>query len=457
MKRLIALSIAIMTILTYLSSLVSVPVAGTSVNPAWSTPTNLSENAGESQYQKIVADELGNVHLVWRDNTLYPFSTLLYHRVRYTNGDWSDLEIIPNSVVEESVPDIAVSSNGVLHVVWRAPTPLGYIYYSQRTLLGNWTEPLSLGVGNSITNIDIDVGPDETVHVMWNNGVYRERSSDGVWSEASMAFGAEINNNGSLRIAVDSTGTVHAVIGDSNSGDIYYVNRRSGQAWNSVLNVSDNLTRSESPQMGINEQGDVHIVWRDYGGPGNWDIFHRSISNGTWTDIENVSNMPGESYLAELAVSPDGSIHVVWSEIGSSSGTYYVGKSPGGNWTHPIGRAGTRSFLSIGMNEDIHWVWQAGGWTHSWRRAETSWSAPVKVGDGEGYYSMVVDTRNILHATWSGYAGGTTDTFYSNFAPENAPATSTSIPSTTPSITATPTAILNDLDRLYLPNVQNSN
>ena len=92
---------------------------------------------------------------------------------------------------------------------------------------------------------------------------------------------------------------------------------------------------ARDPQMVQDEAGVVHIVWKDdctqfalcnVGGRDGLtapDIFYRSLDGDTWSDVVAVSVetseiTDGTSSDPALAISPSGTLHVVWSDNGQS-------------------------------------------------------------------------------------------------------------------------------------------
>src|SRR5437870_2994195 len=63
--------------------------------PMWATAFNLSDNAGTSSYPIVAVDKLGNVHVLWYDNSWYPYQDYaFYYRVRNPSGIWSPVTIV---------------------------------------------------------------------------------------------------------------------------------------------------------------------------------------------------------------------------------------------------------------------------------------------------------------------------------------------------------------------------
>lgn len=438
------LLLALMLVCTALVSAFN-SIDGPEQQPFWATPLNLSQNDGSSEYSLVLRDELGNVHVLWRDNSQYPFNTRLFYRLMPTNGEWSNVETVPDSLISVGVPDAVTDSAGTLHVVWRGEG--AGIVYASRPISGPWTPPTALS-NSQYNDPDIEIGPTGSLHVIWGHGAYSERSPNGTWSSVTSAFDG-INNQGPISIAVDQNGVVHAVVGDTNTKEIYYANHILGGPWSAAYNVSDNLTPSEVPYIAVDEVGGVHFAWKDIGSPGNWEVFYRALIGGAWTATKNVSNLGGESYRIRLKVSPNGRAHVLWNEHGADIGFYYASGDENSGWSAPRIIPGTSGEFAISEEGDVHIL--SGDSTdlyHSWLPPNGAWSpiASLQTAVDAGYISLYAGPAHSLHATWSektSYSSNS-EVMYSSFEAENAP------PST-PSPSPTPTPLTRTL---YLPAIK---
>ena len=83
---------------------------------AWSTPVNISQNAGDSRSLGVAKDDFGNVHAVWTANSQYPYDTRVFYRMRSPDGAWSPIDVLPYAVVP-TCTDVAFGSDGTVHLV----------------------------------------------------------------------------------------------------------------------------------------------------------------------------------------------------------------------------------------------------------------------------------------------------------------------------------------------------
>ncbi len=204
-------------------------------------------------------------------------------------------------------PSIAIDNGGTVHVVWCDGTdgPWGTDYeimYANYSSSGGWSNAtvISDGFGGIYWNdgysdwpsIAIDIMG--TIHVVWCDGtdgswgydeeiMYVNYSSSAGWSNVTVisdGFGGIYWNDGPSEfpsIAIDNDGNVHVVWYDGTNGlwgydrEIMYVNYSSSAGWSNVTVISDgfggiywNDGPSEYPQIAIDNDGNVHVVWDDW-------------------------------------------------------------------------------------------------------------------------------------------------------------------------------------------------
>ena len=91
-------------------------------------------------------------------------------------------------------------------------------------------------------------------------------------------------------------------------------------------NLSNNPGNSTDSRISV-YQNNVYLIWTD-DTTGNKDIyFKRSVDNGTtFGSTENLSNNPGNSTNAQIALSQD-NVYLVWSDDTSGNGDIYFKRS----------------------------------------------------------------------------------------------------------------------------------
>ncbi len=188
------------------------------------------------------------------------------------------------------------------------------------------------------------VDPSGNVHVAWTDcsayggsHMYYDiqykmlTTRTGTWSTVQTIATRHANNPS---LAVDSTGNVHVAYEDylGTSWDIYYRMRDSKTGgWSTAQPVStERDDSSESPSIGVDNAGNVHVVWFDFIGYGpSMDILYkfRNASIGTWSTTQVVSTeSTGHAQYPSLDVDAAGNVHVAWKD-----GTNYLGKPNAGS------------------------------------------------------------------------------------------------------------------------------
>lgn len=126
-------------------------------------------------------------------------------------------------------------------------------------------------------------------------------------------------------------------------------------------NVSNDSGTSSSEQIAIDCKGNINLVWWD-NSPGYWAVFFsRSIDGGiTFSAPQNLSNDPSGTTSPNMALDADGSIYVVWGGW-SGPGGFLTRSSDGSNFSAPVKIAdnvsGTPS-IAVGPDSNINLGWR---------------------------------------------------------------------------------------------------
>jgi hypothetical protein len=180
----------------------------------WSSPISISF-AGS-----LMVDASGTVHLTG-SCALGGFSAVLCYIQRTADGAWSDPQEISHS---GGFSQLAVDASGAVHVIWRAippgsPSDMTDIYYARRTANGSWSSPYNISNNADLSDFhQLAVSEDGVVHVVWLNGglygddlYYARREGDGTWSSHAI-YTADLSFNPQL--ALDGRQVLHVVWGN---------------------------------------------------------------------------------------------------------------------------------------------------------------------------------------------------------------------------------------------------
>ncbi len=273
------------------------------------------------------------------------------------------LDVISPAATPSHSPEIAIDSLGNIHVVWHddtSPRNVRYRCWNATTLSWTLMENITLDSTDDATHAAIAVDPSGNVHVAW------EDDSDGWWGTDTTIFyrfrnattgiwSGNINSTDviapgryaySCDIAVDHAGQAHIVWYESAFSALYY------SSWNATagswITIEEFTTESTAVSLGaaiaIDSIGQPHVVWYDNTNLGEvdsnaYDIFYkyRNITTGNWTSVEVISlGSPQSARYPDIAIDPADHVHVVWRDqrIQAGGNIYYRQRNaPTENWT----------------------------------------------------------------------------------------------------------------------------
>ncbi len=221
----------------------------------------------------------------------------------------------------------------------------------------------------------------------------------------------------STSLVTGDSGILHVAWYDydeaTGNGDVYYRQRESDGAWSVPLNISSTPERSTGPQLAVDREGNVHVVWSDYT-PGNSEVFYsQRTSDGTWTSPQNISNSPEPSVAAEVAVDGNGIVHVIWQDAPDwyISDIYHAWRSGDGTWSSPQIISGGIEWsnpprAAVDRDGIVHVVWGAADGSEIYyvrRASDGTWSAPLNLSNTPGSSQtpqLAVDGEGNVHVVW---------------------------------------------------------
>ena len=216
-------------------------------------------------------------------------------------------------------------------------------------------------------------------------------------------------------IATDSSGGVHLVWAGEGEGqfnsEIYY-RQGDGVSWASTINVSHSLTNSYSPDMAIDIEGKVHVVWTEYIA-NVYEIYYSQGDGTSWSEPRNISDTGAWSREPAIATDSYGYVHVAWAE-GSVSGSdeVYYGWWNGTAWSAPLNLSRTpgpsaNPDITLDVTDLIHVVWDNlddDSWEIYYSRGRGAfWSTPINISHTPGASYMpkiAADSRGYIHVVF---------------------------------------------------------
>lgn len=336
------------------------------------------------------------------------------------NSGWSQPVILFQKEGSISNPTLAADQTGAAHLFWSFESgvlgtkdgetqaksaegeaaPLedsqGQLLYYARWANGEWTSPVDIVAAPRAAMPSAVIDRSGEDHLVWlgPHGLTYGRApaskagSAKMWSR-QMAIDLM---QASAQITTDGTGQLHVAYPGHDTTGVYYTSSRDGGVtWSSPRNVAE-PSRKSKQAGGENTAADyVH-----------------------------------------LAVGPDGTIHVVWTEFfyprsWPPAGVFYSRSVDGGrSWSTPFEIAGVNhlqpNIVVVGTNT-VHVVWNGaviiGGRYHRWSNdggqtwSETQAIVPPKKGGMEGAPQLAVDSAGTLHVLTT-YSGCAWYTFFQN-------------------------------------------
>jgi hypothetical protein len=310
----------------------------------WSNAEVVSTESNRKSFSpSLVLDSEGIIHIVWYDISDLSggsdYNPKLFYKYKSLDGNWSETEIISseadNDMWDSDRTYIMIDDYDTLHVIWlddywyQSKCDIAYSYKIKN---GNWS-PKERATFDS-TNVSFwasaVVEPDGTVHVAWNEEYaftqamlhYKNRTTDGVWSEAEemQPMGPRRHS----RLAVENDGTLHIVYGEG-AGAIFYNCKPKGGSWGNRKYISyPNRRFSTDPVIAVDDFGNVHVAWEEfYPYHGNNAVYRYKRVNGEWTTFWEIVNSETGGRIWDVAIDTDneGIIHFAWRDDANYQGS----------------------------------------------------------------------------------------------------------------------------------------
>lgn len=313
-------------------------------------------------------------------------------------------------------PVVALGDAGQSYAAWQDAQsgPARGIYVASQPAGAGWTTPLKIpgsDAGNP-GSPTIATGPGDEVYVAWVSGFPETRadiqfawSSDGghTWHGPTQVNTDPQDIAGHPDLTVDSQGNVHlvwddlAVFGDPHSRDVKWSVRRADQdTWTEPAVVHPDvqvLTRQARPAITADDAGDVYAIWEDARhGPSDAEaIYAAQLPAGSvvWEPGRRVDYRPGQpNSRPDIAAAPDGTEYAIW-DGGTAGDVYSAALRPNADaWEGPT------PVTEEGKGKREEGKKEKGEWT-----------------GGSGAPRVAVDRRGIAYAVWQDSRNGDQDVY----------------------------------------------
>lgn len=200
------------------------------------------------------------------------------------------------------------------------------------------------------------------------------------------------------------------------------------QTWEPAKRITWNHGNSISPEITVDPDDHIHIVWTDKS-PGNDEIYYKKSTDGgnSWTTKRLTYNSSYSSYTAVTSDS-NSHIHLVWEDHESGNPEIYYKRSTdgGATWTSSKRLSWTSGdsedpAISVDSNNFIYVVWNddtPGNHEIYYKRSTdggTSWGGIKRLTwtPGLSYAPVItVDWNNHIHIVWDDWTHGAAEIYY---------------------------------------------
>jgi len=358
---------------------ITVLAAATEAQVPFSAPLNVSNNSDFSFTPQVAVDSAGNIYAVWEDDTSSN-SNILFSRSTDGGLTFSTPKSLSNTSGFSFSPRIALDANGGINVVWEDDSPGNLdVFFSRSTDGGNtFANPQDLSNDASDSGSPmVATDPSGNIYVVWENdsgvlGVFFARSSDGgATFTAPVALSTNTGGSMSPQIAVDVNGDVNVVWEDDsgNSSDISFSRSADhGATFSAPKSLSLGVGNSTSAAIAVDLNGNINVAWEN-DSPGNFDLFFSRSTDGglNFSTPKNLSNSAGLSRTVQMALDGGGNINVVWAENtppNSSTDIFFTRSANGGaSFSAPRNLSSNAGFsanpsVTVDPGGNINAVWE---------------------------------------------------------------------------------------------------
>lgn len=197
------------------------------------------------------------------------------------------------------------------------------------------------------------VDQEGTVQLIWYDWIdlvshppylqYAERTYSGDWT--TPAYLPDRPYGGFPAVVSDAEGKLHIAweyyrFIDGFNDAVTYINRDVDGTWTAVEKVPSQEIRpsASQPDIGVSPDGRVHVVYKDWLGPGHQKTIHHTVKlpNGSWEQTQQVTPDEGDYTLPMLAVDDLGITHLIYTKNYTDHyDFYYTHVVTGGTWISP--------------------------------------------------------------------------------------------------------------------------
>jgi len=330
------------------------------VDKTWTHPSSLSDNISpdgqNADYPQVAMDDNGNAVIVWRQ---FDGSNFQIFKSEYRSGTWTHPASLSDNISPDGQdaydPQVAMDDNGNAIIVWSQSDGSNYQIFKSEYRSGTWTHPASLTDnispdGQDASSPQVAMDDNGNAVIVWsqydgsiNYQIFKSEYRSGAWTHpASLSDNISPDGQSAFnpQVAMDDNENVVIVWRQSDGNDISQIFKseyRSG-SWTHPASLSDNISPdgqdARYPQVAMDDNGNAVIVWRQYG-----QIFKSEYRSGSWTHpaslSDNISPDGQSAFNPQVAMDDNGNAVIVWRQFDGSNYQIFKSEYRSGSWAHP--------------------------------------------------------------------------------------------------------------------------
>lgn len=380
---------------------------GNSYNFLPNEPMILTNMFSSNTRSEMAVDTNGGVHVVWSE--IDGSVSRVYYARRNPDGHWATLRQEISGPDGGTSPQIAVDPDQTAHVVWAINDD---IQYASRNLGGVWSIPIFLTTDTTPESEPlIRVGPENIIHVLWWRGnrnlmyalTYKQKAN-GVWSEPYIIPLGEHLNEGRLQFIVGTDNVVHVFYGSSKC---QYTQRKPDGTWTTLERFPTfmNCSVTSDLVLSVDHTGGVYALWLMYNST-DYSLNYSKRGNFGWPDPEIIAQ--GEVGAIALSLDSENTPHITWCQ---DDIYYYSHRTYNNSWRAPESIPGitcdynnwtSNIILQVDDHNTIHLAWAFSDINYMTREFGETWTVRWEYGSGGLYgLKLVIDEDYKIHMMWN--------------------------------------------------------
>lgn len=311
----------------------------------WTPPQTIS--SPQSFDSQVAIDAAGTATAVWTQNIGSDY--VIQSSRKHFGGNWSEPVTISSTTGVFSNPQIAVSPDGYVVVVFQRDTGPNIVLQAvTRSLTGNWSRPVNVSSG------DLDAGRAKVAIDNHNNAVAVWRSFDDInfiIQAADLPFGKKWSSPVDLSepgedaqdpdVAIDTHSIATAIWArESGSNSIIQSSSQEfGKSWSKPVFISSLIEFATVPRIGLDRHGNAVSIWRSLVGGEYFIKASTRLFGEDWSGPETISFITPSTNAnnPELAVDGCGDAYAVWTSFdGSVTRIAASNLFFGADWAEPV-------------------------------------------------------------------------------------------------------------------------